>query len=243
MIDDTLATFLPIGAPPTWALSSHDEVRLVTRFGRATTSAAHFSEGAGEASDPVLGTRRARAAALVMLALPGSAYLYQGEELGLPEVLDLPDEALQDPIFSALRRGEPGAGRLPGAAAVARRRSAVRILSRRRADVAAAACGLGGPHGGGAGGGSRLDALSSPGGAAHPAIGSGARAGSSFAWLDAPEGVLAFARGAGFRCVVNLSDAPVPTGDGEVLLASGPLADGLLPIDTAAWIRSEPPTS
>ncbi|KPC63821.1 alpha-amylase family glycosyl hydrolase, partial [Streptomyces chattanoogensis] len=69
----------PVGAPATWVLSNHDVVRHRTRLGG--------------------GLDRARAAALLMLALPGSAYLYQGEELGLPEVTDLPDDVRQDPSF------------------------------------------------------------------------------------------------------------------------------------------------
>jgi alpha-glucosidase len=82
VIDENLEAMAAVGAPPTWVLSNHDVVRHVTRF------------GGGE-----LGTRRARAAALLMLALPGGAYVYQGEELGLPEVTDLPDEVRQDPAF------------------------------------------------------------------------------------------------------------------------------------------------
>ena len=74
-------------------------------------------------SDLELGTRRARAAALLMLALPGCAYIYQGEELGLPQVEDLPDEVLQDPVVSPFGRGDPRPGRLPGAAAVERHAS------------------------------------------------------------------------------------------------------------------------
>jgi len=76
VVERTLAT----GAPATWVLSNHDVQRHVTRYGGGET-----------------GRRRARAAALLMLALPGSAYVYQGEELGLPEVLDLPDEVRRDP--------------------------------------------------------------------------------------------------------------------------------------------------
>ncbi|WP_426510052.1 glycoside hydrolase family 13 protein [Dactylosporangium sp. McL0621] len=80
IIEASLAAAAEVGAPPTWVLSNHDRRRPVTRFGGG-----------------VVGLRRARAAALLMLGLPGSAYLYQGEELGLPEVLDLPDEARADP--------------------------------------------------------------------------------------------------------------------------------------------------
>ncbi|MFG2141358.1 glycoside hydrolase family 13 protein [Streptomyces sp. NPDC048650] len=77
--DASLAAMRPVGAPATWVLSNHDVVRHRTRLGGSLD--------------------RARAAALLMLALPGSAYLYQGEELGLPEVTDLPDDVRQDPSF------------------------------------------------------------------------------------------------------------------------------------------------
>ena len=96
-IDDSLDACAGVGAPTTWVLSNHDVVRHLTRFGGSLA--------------------RARAATLLMLALPGSAYLYQGEELGLPEVTDLPDEVRQDPSFFGRRPGRP-ARRLPGAGAV-----------------------------------------------------------------------------------------------------------------------------
>src|SRR5262249_61754718 len=54
------------------------------------------------------GARRARAAALVLLALPGSAYIYQGEELGLPEVTDIADDARRDPRFFRTGGEDPG---------------------------------------------------------------------------------------------------------------------------------------
>ena len=92
VIEDSLRTSALVGAPATWVLSNHDIRRHVTRY------------GGGER-----GLRRARAAALLMLALPGSAYLYQGEELGLEEVLDLPAELLQDP--QRLRSADGSSGR------------------------------------------------------------------------------------------------------------------------------------
>jgi alpha-glucosidase len=92
VIEDSLRTSALVGAPTTWVLSNHDIRRHVTRY------------GGGEK-----GLRRARAAALMMLALPGSAYLYQGEELGLEEVLDLPQELLQDP--QRLRSEDGSSGR------------------------------------------------------------------------------------------------------------------------------------
>jgi alpha-glucosidase len=86
----SLLTSAAVGAPPTWVLSNHDVWRPVTRFAPVLADGSH---------DLVTGRKRALAMSLLSLALPGSAYLYQGEELGLPEVLDLPDEARQDPTW------------------------------------------------------------------------------------------------------------------------------------------------
>jgi alpha-glucosidase len=101
-IDVTLEAMMPYDLLPAWTLNNHDAQRTVTRYGRA--DAATFYSGdnlrnSTAAVDITLGTRRARAAALLILALPGCVYLYAGEELGLPEVLDLPASARQDPIF------------------------------------------------------------------------------------------------------------------------------------------------
>ncbi|HEY8472142.1 MAG TPA: alpha-amylase family glycosyl hydrolase [Natronosporangium sp.] len=99
----SIAAVESVGATATWVLSNHDVVRHATRLGRVnpehTGGVAGGAHRGEEPADPVLGLARARAATLMMLALPGSAYLYQGEELGLPEVLDLPDELRQDPRF------------------------------------------------------------------------------------------------------------------------------------------------
>ncbi|MCJ1677650.1 glycoside hydrolase family 13 protein [Streptomyces sp. APSN-46.1] len=109
VIDESLAATASVGAPTTWVLSNHDVVRHVTRY------------GGGEQ-----GLARARAAALLMLALPGSAYVYQGEELGLPEVTDLPDEARQDPAFRrGHRQRDPRAGAAAAGAAGAGAAAAV----------------------------------------------------------------------------------------------------------------------
>jgi len=101
VIDESLAAFQAVGAPATWVLSNHDVIRHATRL--ALDEPAVHGNGIGPASgarpDVALGLRRARAATALMLGLPGSAYLYQGEELGLPEVIDIPDEARQDPTW------------------------------------------------------------------------------------------------------------------------------------------------
>jgi alpha-glucosidase len=94
VIEGTMAGLAPVGAPATWALSNHDSPRVVSRLG-----------------DGELGLRRARALALLAHALPGAVYVYQGEELGLPDA-DLPDEARQDPVFrrtGGAQKGRDGA--------------------------------------------------------------------------------------------------------------------------------------
>ena len=90
------------GSSSTWVLSNHDVVRHTSRYGLPTDVDLDewlMSDGALPLADEITGLRRARAATMLMLALPGSAYLYQGEELGLHEVADLPAQALQDPIW------------------------------------------------------------------------------------------------------------------------------------------------
>jgi len=107
-----LAASATVGAPATWVLSNHDSQGHLTRY------------GSGD---------RARAAALLMLALPGSVCLYQGEELGLPEVLDLPDDCRQDPRFfrsGGAVRGRDGC-RVPIRGAATPRRTASATPARR----------------------------------------------------------------------------------------------------------------
>lgn len=122
VIDATIAAHAEVGAPCTWVLSNHDNQRVATRYGKATTGSSFGPGGVitsdngqpnmitnDEPTDIALGRRRARAAALLELALPGGAYIYQGDELGLPEVEDLPIEVLQDPIWE--RSGHTQKGR------------------------------------------------------------------------------------------------------------------------------------
>ena len=99
VIDATLDAHAPVDAPATWVLSNHDVTRHVTRYGRADTTYGMATRQHGTPTDLALGTRRARAALLLNLALPGSSYLDQGEELGLWEVEDIPVELRDDPIY------------------------------------------------------------------------------------------------------------------------------------------------
>ncbi|MEJ1179546.1 MULTISPECIES: glycoside hydrolase family 13 protein [unclassified Pseudarthrobacter] len=108
-IEASLLAAASVEAPSTWVLSNHDTVRHTTRFGLKDPTT--FPKGIGardEQPDAALGLQRARAATLVALALPGSVYLYQGEELGLPEHTTLPDEARQDPTFFRTQGAEIG---------------------------------------------------------------------------------------------------------------------------------------
>jgi alpha-glucosidase len=99
-----------VGAPTTWVLSNHDVLRHASRFGYdAGTVIRHGIGPTDPQPDAALGLRRARAATLLMLALPGAAYVYQGEELGLPDHTMLPDEARQDPTWT--RSGHTSRGR------------------------------------------------------------------------------------------------------------------------------------
>ncbi|GAB3597344.1 glycoside hydrolase family 13 protein [Angustibacter peucedani] len=112
VVQTSLEAMDAVGAPTTWVLSNHDVLRHATRFGFPAGTALPNGIGADDPQpDAALGLRRARAATLVMLGLPGSAYVYQGEELGLPDHTTLPDDVRQDPTWirsSHEHRGRDG---------------------------------------------------------------------------------------------------------------------------------------
>ena len=239
-IDATLAAHAPVGATATWVLSNHDVTRHVTRYGRKDTK---FEFAAKTSAIPdvdlELGTRRARAAALLTLSLPGAVYIYQGEELGLPEVEDLPTGALQDPIFFRSNGRDPGRDgcRVPlpwdgeeppfgfsrvGASAepwLPQPSSWGELTAERQAGLEASMLSL------------YRDALRIR--RSEPELQDG-----PLRWLNTPFGVLAFGRGDGFLCVLNLSDSAIELpGHAALLLASDPLENGRLPSDSAVWLR------
>jgi alpha-glucosidase len=229
-----------VGAAPTWVLSNHDTVREVSRYARPqdVRPLRRLNDVLGLPADFALGVRRARAAALLMLALPGGAYVYQGEELGLPEVEDLPDDALRDPAWE--QSGRTNRGR--DGCRVPLPWSGVRPPFGFSPDGASSPPWLPQPDGWrtltvesqATTPGSMLDlyrrALAIR--RAHEALGDG-----SLSWVEGPAAVLSFAREPGFLCVVNLAADPAVLPQGAVLLASGPLGDdGRLPPDTAVWI-------
>jgi len=238
IIDATLDAHRHVGASPTWVLSNHDATRHVTRLGRASTELRRHELDDVLTAEVALGTRRAKAAILLMLALPGCAYLYQGEELGLPEVEDLPTEFLADPIWK--RSGHTIRGRdgcrvpipwggdtppfdfgPPGSTPWLPQPAGWQALT---ADLQA-----GDPN-------SMLSLYR----AAlrlrqnHPGFRTDA-----FRWLPSQDGTLAFERGHGICCLVNLSDrAIVPAvGWAPLLVSIGP-GDGELPPDSAGWFET-----
>lgn len=180
------------------------------------------------------------AAALLMLGLPGGAYVYQGEELGLPEVEDLPESVLQDPIWERSAHTDRGRDGCRVPIPWSGRTTPFGFSP----DGASAAPWLPQPANWGertvqAQTGDKTSMLELYRTALHlrrehPALGDG-----TLTWLDSPEGVLAFSRGQGFTCVVNLSAEPYPLPEhASILLSSGPVEDDLLAPDQAAWLSA-----
>ncbi len=247
VIDSTIANHAAVGAPATWVLGNHDVMRPVSRYAReqvglvpGARNLIHFE---GIPADVELGRRRARAAALLMFGLPGSSYVYEGEELGLPEAEDIPADQLQDPVWAMSGHTDKGRDgcRVPlpwtsegydygfspeGGAAPWLPQPA------EWAELAAdAQAGLPG---------STLtlyrDALALR--RQLPELGDG-----TLTWLDAPAQVLAYTRpgdggGAEFQSWTNFGSEPVELPAGEVLISSGDLVDGLLPSDTTVWLKA-----
>ncbi len=238
VIDRTLEAMRPVGAPATWVLSNHDVTRHATRFANPPGLGTQIRT----AGDRELGLRRARAASLLMLALPGSAYIYQGEELGLPDVVDLPDEVRQDPAYFR-GAGQDGF------------RDGCRVPIPWTRTGSSYGFGNGGswlpqPDGWGelsieaqtgtAGSTLELYRAALAARRTQPDLG----AGDSVEWLRAPEGVLAFRRGE-FVCVANTSGESVTTpAYGRLLLASGEVTEtdgeAKLPADTTTWWTTTP---
>lgn len=242
IIDHNLESVTVTGSSNTWVFSNHDVVRHATRYGLADDPGDEGAVGrewllrGGPASelDAPLGLRRARAATLLMLALPGSAYLYQGEELGLPEVADIPDADRQDPTFFRNAGIEVG-------------RDGCRVPLPWTPTGSSFGFGDDGAH------------LPQPGWwgefsveaeDADPdstltmyrralALRHELQAAEGLLWRDHPAGagVLWFARPGGWQSITNFGPEPVDLPEGEVLVTSAPLVDGRLASATTAWLR------
>ena len=238
-IDLTFAAHAPVDAPATWLLSNHDVTRPVTRYGRADSSFAFLAKRQGTPTDVALGRRRARAAALLVAALPGSLYIYQGDELGLDEVEDLPGDRIQDPMHFRSGGVDPG---------------------RDGCRVPLPWSGSEPPFGFSPRGATAEPWLPQPARWAGLTVEAEAAQADSmlslyrsalglrrsdpdlrterFRWLRSDPAVLTFGRGDRFVAIANLGSTPVaaPSG-GELLLSSHELVDGCLPGDATGWWR------
>jgi alpha-glucosidase len=236
IVEAALAGAATVGSVPTWVLSNHDVVRHATRYALPQEVKAKnwLLDGDRSLLDPELGLRRARAATLLMLGLPGSAYLYQGEELGLPEVHDLALDVLDDPVWTRSGHTEKGRDgcRVPIPWTVA------------------------GPSFGFGSNGSWLPQPEGWGRYSVEAedgvddstlelyrralrIRGERRAGEgSFEWVDTGPGTLGFRRGS-LMVVVNFGPGPVPIPDGDLLLSSSAMEERRLTADTAVWLDTD----
>lgn len=204
-IRDMMTTILstadePDAFPPSWSLEQANRALTVTRFG-------------GDAS----GRARARAMALVLLALPGVVGLDNGEELGLPNAETVAQTGLRGPILWEGAHPPFGFSTAPGpwtpvtdewapltVEAQLEDESSMLSLYRQAIDI-------------------RKN---------HPAM-----RGDKVEWYGAPSGCFAFRRNEGsLTCVLNTSGTSVSLPPGELLLSSAPLVGNRLPHDSAAWL-------
>ncbi|HET9059621.1 MAG TPA: glycoside hydrolase family 13 protein [Acidimicrobiales bacterium] len=244
VIVKNLALATESGASSTWVFSNHDVVRHATRYGlpKGTgrngvgTDGKDWLLAGGDPAqvDAALGLRRAKAATLLMLALPGSAYLYQGEELGLQEVGQIPDRARQDPTFFRNKGVEVG-------------RDGCRVPLPWEPEGSSFGFGADGAH------------LPQPEWfASYAASRQDGETGStlnfyrtalalrrqlqgeeSLVWHPGPKSVLHFSRPGGWHAVANFGGTPVDLPEGEVLIASAEADRGVLAPESTAWVRVE----
>jgi len=239
VIEENLALAGQNGSSSTWVFSNHDVVRHATRYGLPKDPSGVWqdgkawllSNGTEPTVDVELGLRRARAAVLLMLALPGSAYLYQGEELGLQEVGELPAANLQDPAYFRSKGAEKG-------------RDGCRVPIPWTVGGLSFGFGPGGSHllqpkwFGAYSVEAQEKDLESTLSLYRKALAvrRGLQTGNSLSWVDGTDWVLHFTRPGGWQSITNFGAAPVELPEAAVVLSSGPLEGDKLPSDTTAWL-------
>lgn len=243
-IDNSMEALVEVGAPPSWVFNNHDVVRSVDRLdlGLTNNGESTFTRQGDPAKFNIArGTLRAKSATLMTLALPGGTYLYQGEELGLPEVRDLPEDRLTDPRWKMSGYKDRG-------------RDGCRVPLPWKTD----------PTGGFGFSTNELLELDQAWLPMSPWMGNFSAesqdgvAGSTLTmyrealalrkleeglgdgpmtWIEAGKDVVAFSRPGNFACFINFGAAiEIPNG-AKVLISSGPLEGNSIPTDTAVWLR------
>ena len=243
-IDLSLQAIQSVGAPASWVFNNHDVVRSVDRF------ALGLRPGVGETTfdrlgdvsklNLEIGIRRARSGALLMLALPGGAYIYQGEELALPEVRDIPEDRLEDPRWFLSEKTDKGRDgcRVPLPWSANESGSFGFSINVRLGKENSWL-----PQPNWWGNYSAENQEHDPNSTLNlyrkaleirkTEIGLGD---GELEWFNMSDQVLAFKRPGNFACIVNFGEAfKIP--NGEVLIASTPIKDGILPEDGALWMR------
>ena len=207
----------------TWVLSNHDVVRHLSKFGLPPKTDYNkwlLSNGTEPKCDYEKGEQIARAATLLILGLPGSTYLYQGEELALPEVPDLPESELADPIWkrtSGKEKGRDGCRvSIPWSEATAHKN--FKGLS---AEI-------------------QEDATESMLNYYRKAIAMRKElcVNEEIEFVDAPKGVIGFKRGANWSVFTNFNETPVALPSGKVLISSAPIVDNQIPASATVWVSN-----
>jgi alpha-glucosidase len=207
----------------TWTLSNHDQVRHVSKFGLPAGTKYNdwlLSNGTKPVANYELGVQRARAATLLILGLPGCTYLYQGEELALPEVPDLPESELADPIWkrtSGKEKGRDGCRvsipwseatahkNFKGLSAEIQENPTESMLNYYRKAIAM-----------------RKELCVN----------------EEIEFVDAPKGVIGFKRGVNWSVFTNFNETPVALPSGKVLISSAPIANGQIPASATVWLSN-----
>jgi len=243
-IDNSMEALVEVGAPPSWVFNNHDVVRSVDRLdlGLTNNGESTFTRQGDPAKFNIArGTLRAKSATLMTLALPGGTYLYQGEELGLPEVRDLPEDRLTDPRWKMSGykdRGRDGC-RVPlpwktePTGGFGFSTNELLELDQAWLPMSPWMGNFSAESQDGVAGSTLTmyrDALALR--KLEEGLGDG-----PMTWIEAGSDVVAFSRPGNFACYINFGAAiEIPAG-AKVLIASGPLEGNSLPTDTAVWLR------
>jgi alpha-glucosidase len=246
-INQTFKNLEGVDAPSSWVFNNHDVTRSVTRFdlglkgGGVSSIKQRF--GKSKRFNPKRGVRRARAGAMLMLALPGGAYVYQGEELGLPEVTDIPKVRLTDPRWKMSGYKDPGRDgcRVPLPWAQSKKGSHGFSTNK---DLGASDSWLPQPKWWGDyaadlqedNSDSTLNTYRKALEIRHGEEGLGD---GSMTWIKMGKEVLAFSRPGNFLCIVNFGDAIALPKGADLLLASTAFKGKKIPTDTAVWLRTK----